>query len=118
MAKTAGKRQRQRQQRPRMTPLTPATRRRLNLLFAPSDRVEAAKLLVSECGNNLPMMEDASASALDRFRLAALKLSGGTLRGLRSAIALAKTDWRDLLIAAGFGHDVNAHRKWQAKVRR
>ena len=90
----------------------------MNLLFAASHRGVATKLLVSECGNNLPFMEAASASALDRFRLAALKLSSGTVKGLRSAIALAKSDWRDLLMAAGFGHDVNAHRKWLPKSRR
>jgi hypothetical protein len=88
------------------------------MLFAPRNRAEAAKLLVSQCGNNLPFMEDASASALDRFRLAALRLSGGSLKGLRGAIALAKTDWRDLLMAASFGHDEKAHHKWMPKSRR
>ena len=32
---------------------------------------------------------------------------------LYDAIALAQTDWRDLLVAAGFGDDVQAHKDWK-----
>ena len=46
------------------------------------------------------------------FVFAALKLSGGDLGELRSAIRLAKADWRDLLVAAGFAEDVGAHKRW------
>ncbi|HEY2532393.1 MAG TPA: hypothetical protein VGJ20_31435 [Xanthobacteraceae bacterium] len=38
-----------------------------------------------------------------------LRLSEGKLDQLEHAIALAKADWRDLLMAAGFEHDVDAH---------
>ena len=31
---------------------------------------------------------------------------------LDKAITLAKLDWRDLLMSAGFGHDVNQHMIW------
>jgi hypothetical protein len=34
--------------------------------------------------------------------VAALQLSGGDRAKLDAAIQLAKTDWRDLLVAAGF----------------
>jgi hypothetical protein len=97
--------------------LTPAVRRRLNRLFAPGDRREAARLLATECGNNLPFLERATPAELDRFRYAALRLSEGTLAGLRWAIELAQTDWRDLLVTAGFGDDENAHRRWQPPQR-
>ncbi len=116
--KPAKPRTRQRRPRPTGGVLTPATRRALNSLFTAKNRAEAAKLLITECGNNLPFLETASAAALDRFRLAAIKLSRGTLAGLRGAIRLAKEDWRDLLMAAGFGYDVKAHRKWTPKPRR
>ncbi len=36
----------------------------------------------------------------------------GQLDKLEEAIKLAQIDWRDLLMAAGFGHDVEAHLKW------
>lgn len=49
---------------------------------------------------------------LERVRFAALKLSTGSLAGLRRAVELAKLDARDLLMAAGFGHDVRAHEAW------
>jgi hypothetical protein len=45
-------------------------------------------------------------------RFAALKLSEGRLDRLEEAIKLAQTDWRDLLVAAGFAHDVEAHLNW------
>ena len=47
--------------------------------------------------------------SLERLRYAALKLSGGRLDALREAVELARIDWRDLLMGAGFGYDVHAH---------
>ena len=48
---------------------------------------------------------------LERFRFAALKYSDGNLVLLESAVKLAQHDWRDLLMATGFAHDVEAHPK-------
>ena len=90
-------------------PLSPATRRRMELMFAPADRAAAEEMLVLECGNNLPSLERLDPRG---FRFAALKLSGGSLHALRGAITVAKTDWRDLLVGAGFGDDVHAHERW------
>jgi hypothetical protein len=44
-----------------------------------------------------------------------LKLSNGNFEKLRQAVDLAKIDWRDLLVAAGFANDVEAHKKWEIK---
>src|SRR5690348_16640358 len=88
------------------------TRRRLDILFRREEREEAARLLAEECGNNLPFLENLNEQGLERFQFAALKLSGGDLWELRSAIELAKKDWRDLLMAAGFGEDTRAHLFW------
>ena len=55
-------------------------------------------------------MADASEAALERLQFAALKLSEGNLDKLDRAVALANRDWRDLLMAAGFGEDVDAHK--------
>ncbi len=105
-------------QQPRTpAPLSRATQQRLDLLFAPEHRGEAATLLIQQCGNNLPFLEDATSSDLDRFRIAALKVSGGSLPGLRGAIRLAKEDWRDLLVEAGFEEDLRAHYRWQPPPR-
>lgn len=93
-------------------PLSPKTRDRLNAAFAASHRAEAERLLVNECGNNLPYCRDSNSYDLERIRYAAMKLSEGNLDRLRGAIELAKTDWRDLLMGAGFGEDITAHRRW------
>ena len=94
------------------------TARRVEALFRPVDRAEAVLLLESRCGRNLPMLEQASPSELERVQFAALKLSGGDLGELRQAVVLAETDWRDLLVAAGFQHDPAAHRSWVLPGRR
>lgn len=59
-----------------------------------------------------PFCEKSDEFQLERVRFAVLKLSGGDLEKLRKAVKLAQTDWRDVLMAAGFGHDVNAHKSW------
>src|SRR5580704_7032158 len=65
-------------------------------------------LLSHQCGENLPFCEKSDEFQLERVRFAALKVSKGDLRELQKAVKLAHTDWRDLLMAAGFGHDVSA----------
>ncbi len=92
--------------------LSDATRERLERLFRPEDVRTATEMLVKECGDNLPFCNQSGPVECERIRFAALKLSGGRIDRLRDAIDLAKVDWRDLLMAAGFGHDVGAHRKW------
>ena len=52
---------------------------------------------------------------LERFRFAAMKYSDGALGKLEIAVRLAERDWRDLLVATGFAHDVEAHRSWEPK---
>jgi hypothetical protein len=92
--------------------LSPATRQRLEVLFPGKDRGAAEQLLVEDCGTNLPGLQDLDPVRLERVRFAALKLSKGNLIQLREAVNLAKIDWRDLLMAADFGHDVHAHEHW------
>ena len=97
-------------------PLSDPTRLRLEILFpVDDDRRRATAMLVNECGSNLPFCEDYSPVQLERLRFAALKLSGGDLNRLREAVELAKIDWRDLLMAAGFGNNIRAHERWVPK---
>ena len=98
-----------------MVPLTEATRQMVRQLFSQEQYSHAVQLLESECGNNLPFLQRESAEGLERFRFAALKLSDGNLKKLRSAIELAKSDWRDLLVAAGFADSVEAHKSWNPR---
>ena len=94
------------------TPLTEEASRRVALLFPPEDREAASNILVNECGNSLPFCADSKPKDLDRIRFAALKLSDGHLGKLTKVVDLAKLDWRDLLVAAGFADDIHAHEKW------
>jgi hypothetical protein len=99
---------------PRKGPkLSPETQRRVNLLFRPEEQYIVATLLITECDNNLPFLEQLDEYELERFRFAALKLSNGNLDKLREAIGIAKSDWRDLLMAAGSANDGAEHNRWQ-----
>jgi hypothetical protein len=94
------------------TPLSDEVKLRINLLFRPDERDSASALLADECGSNLPFHRNCTPAALDPVRLAALKLSEGDLAKLREAVDLAKSDWRDVLVAAGFAGNAEAHEEW------
>ena len=93
-------------------PLSEETKRRVDILFDPGDAAVAAEILINECGCNLPFCENHGPLELERLRFAALKLSGGRLDHLRQAVRLAKQDWQDLLMAADFATNVQAHKSW------
>ena len=76
----------------------------------------AAKVLVEECGDNVPFCEDSTPEDMERIRFSVLKLSAGDLNKLGEAVKLAILDWRDLFVSAGFGYDVDAHQKWYAET--
>jgi hypothetical protein len=94
------------------TRLSRETEQRLAALFPRIYIAEASELLEHQCGNNLPLCEKFDEFQLERVRFSALKLSAGSIDKLRDAIKLAKEDWRDLLVAAGFADDTTAHKRW------
>ena len=95
-----------------MQPLSPETLKRLEVLFSSEQQAAARVLLENQCADNLPFCERSDRFALERIRFAVLKLSAGSLSRLEAEIAQAKRDWRDTLMAAGFGHDIGAHQRW------
>jgi|SRR6267143_1588890 len=95
-----------------MVALSPDTLARIEVLFGPEQQDEARSLLENECADNLPFCERSDMFSLERLRFAVLKLSGGNLDRLRREIEQTKSDWRDTLMAAGFGHDPEAHKLW------
>jgi hypothetical protein len=99
-------------------PLTAEVSLRVGLLFLPEQRETASALLANECGTNLPFCANQAPAGLNRIRIAAIKLSNGDLEKLKNAVELAKRDWRDLLVAAGFAHDIHAHEEWLPEIRR
>ena len=88
------------------------TEERIALLFPPDQRELVRTTLSEQCGRNLPLTTNASETTLERIQFAALKLSEGHLDKLDRAVALARRDWRDLLMAAGFAHQIEAHKAW------
>ncbi|HEX3601487.1 MAG TPA: hypothetical protein VHU84_15155 [Lacipirellulaceae bacterium] len=86
-----------------MVALTDGTLVRLNRLFREADRAEAINLLLKDCTAESMHFSCYNEHELERFHFAALKLSDGKLDALVDAITLAQIDYRDLLMAAGFG---------------
>jgi len=77
---------------------------------------EATRWLEEECGNSLPFCSNLDEYEMERMRFATIKLSKGNIHKLLEAIDEARMDWRDLLMAADFGFDVNAHEVWAKEV--
>ena len=96
-----------------MTNLSSLVLHHIARLFPEKEQEEASRLLREDCGTALPGSENASPEFYERVQCAALKLSEGRIDKLYDAIALAQTDWRDLLVSAGFAEQTQAHRDWQ-----
>ena len=78
-------------------------------LFAPVDQETIIEMMIEEC--NAERVHTSSEDSLERIQLAVLKLSNGEVNKFLAAAELAQLDWRDVLMAAGFGEDVKAHLK-------
>jgi hypothetical protein len=103
-----------------MIELSEHTQQIVERLFQAKDWKRASGVLESGCGDNLPMLgkPNPDPHSMERLRFAALKLSDGEIEKLRQAIILAQQDWRDLLMAAGFGHSLDEHKKWAEEILR
>ena len=95
---------------PGTPPLSQEVEKRIALLFEPVHQEMVRTILLRDCGNNL--WRTAKETEMDRLRFAVLKVSRGSLDRLTDAIKLAKTDWRDVLSAAGFAWNPKKHRSW------
>jgi hypothetical protein len=89
--------------------LTPETEKRIALLFSPDEQELVRSILLEECGTNIPGWQSAD---LERLRFAVLKLSKGKLDALQARVDAAKRDFRDVLVAAGFG-EPDSYRRWR-----
>ncbi|HJZ98219.1 MAG TPA: hypothetical protein VKE70_17030 [Candidatus Solibacter sp.] len=77
--------------------LSAETQRRVDMMYFPAQRDEVARLLVEECGYNIPgTSPKGDEFSFERLRFAALKVSRGDIAILKEAIELAKVDFRDL----------------------
>ena len=94
--------------------LSPEVVSRVAALFPAGQRAEVGELLASACSRNLPSAETLGPAGVERVRFAVLKISGGSLERLRTAVAQAQFDWRGTLVGAAFGNDPRAHLAWSA----
>ena len=97
-----------------MIEISAKTRKVIRLTFPSTEVEKVENFLEHECANNLPFCKNSTMEGMDRIRLAALKCSDGNYSKLENAVLLAKKDCRDLLMAAGFGLDLEAHSIWAA----
>lgn len=96
-----------------MTPkLSPRTRQLTEIIFPVKHVEEVVQWLEEKCGSNITFCSDHDEFQMERIRFAVLKLSRGNITKLLEAIDEARMDWRDLFMAADFGHDVNTHETW------
>ncbi len=98
-----------------VVPLTPLLAAKLDKLFSGADRDIARRMLEQECGFNLPLIQGQGEIGIERTRAGALKCSEGRLDKLRYWVDMAKIDWRDAMVAGGFGHSVTEHQRWLAE---
>jgi len=55
------------------------------------------------------VLEGESPKGLERFRFAVLKIGKCNIEKLKTAIDMAKQDWRDLLVSAKFANSEKDH---------
>jgi len=83
-------------------------------LFTPTERKTIANMMIEEC--NAEKIYNSSEAEVERIQLAVLKLSNGDADKFLAAVKLAQIDWRDVLVAAGFGEDLEAHSNWVDEI--
>lgn len=72
--------------------------------------------LLAEASENIPFHENSDSAGMDRIRFAIMKLISKPNTDEDLIFELAKRDWRDLLVAAGFGYSADEHNKWYREL--
>jgi hypothetical protein len=95
-----------------MTALSRRTEQLIEHFIAPDARVGVRRRLAIECSAEALGCAGRAPNDMERIHFAVLKLGVKSGAALDRAILLARTDWRDLLMQAGFGEDLEAHNNW------
>lgn len=93
-------------------PLSNRTRRLIARLFSKAEGTVISDCLYRSVSANIPFCSDSSPEDMERIRFAILKMTKQSPLNLAVGISLAQSDWRDLLMAAGFGDDEDQHMTW------
>ncbi|MBI2429396.1 MAG: hypothetical protein HYV29_11495 [Ignavibacteriales bacterium] len=86
-------------------------------LFHKNSHQKVIELLEKECGHT-QLRTNGNEGGLERIHFAVLKLSEGNIEKLKHETKEATIDWRDVLMAAGFGCDVAAHGRWYEEIQK
>lgn len=95
-----------------MSALTPRTLELIERIPQPELRERLLARLESECSKEALGCTGWAPEHMERLWFAILKLIGGESDKVDEVFALARSDWRDLLVAAHFANDIDAHNKW------
>lgn len=95
-----------------MSELTPRTRRLVEALFPQQVQAGLLARLENECSRKALGCERWRPEQMERLWFAVPKICSSTPDGTDRAFELARADWRDLLVAADFGTDLDAHNVW------
>lgn len=95
--------------------LGPLTEELINSKCPPAIRQEVCDLLSEKCSLGLPCGDPGPewVGLIDRIQLAAIRRSEWKVERIQKAVKFAQVDWRDLLMASGFGESLTAHMAWQ-----
>ena len=99
-----------------MSELSQNTKSIVHALYKSREALEVCDILENECGTEALSCDGWSPTQMERIRFAVIQLAKENSMSLDSAIELAQKDWRDLLMVAGFGNELNAHNEWAAKM--
>lgn len=85
----------------------------------PPDRAASlARLLSDECSVTLPGVRPEWTELIERIQAGVLRTTRWDPRLIEPRLRLARTDWRDLLMVAGFGESTTAHLPWLEEAMR
>ena len=83
---------------PAIVPLTKAALDEIRELFAAEQHEEVISLLEKHCGRTIPFMRDATAKALEPYRVSVLRRSEGDIAELRKWVEFANIEGWDVLL--------------------
>jgi hypothetical protein len=83
---------------PKLVPLTKAALHETAKLFPREQHQEIISLLEKRCGRTIPFMREATAGALEPYRLSVLRRSEGDIAQLRKWVEFANIEGWDVLL--------------------
>ena len=92
--------------------IQPRVRQLVEKQCPPEMRAEVLDLLNDKCTASAFHIRDTAAQLLERIQMAIIRKSDWNPQFMATTIERDSVDFRDLLMARGFGHDTEAHIDW------